>query len=345
MARLNEVPFIKGHGTGNDFVIIPDIDGHLDLTPEQVRWLCDRHMGIGGNGVLRVVRTEHVPGFEEFAPVAEFFMDYRNADGSLAEMCGNGARVFVRYLDATGLVTDNDVVISTRGGLRSVTINRDRTITIDMGRATPPRAKALPHVSVGGRYLAGHRRPRPATRMRWSSSTSSATRATWPMPPTWPRADVFPDGVNVEFVVDRGANHVAMRVHERGVGETLSCGTGACAVAWAARRRDGAVEPGESTWQVDVPGGTVHVTETADGALLLTGPGRPRGARNGAPALLVARPRQPVGQGRTAVHVRASGRRCPGGTRRSSSTGTAPRLPLGCCDPTPPPRRRPAPAA
>jgi len=111
MARLNEVPFVKGHGTGNDFVIIPDVDGHLDLTDDQVRWLCDRHVGVGGNGVLRVVRTDQVPEFADFAPVAEFFMDYRNADGTVAEMCGNGIRVFVRYLDATGLVTDNDVVV------------------------------------------------------------------------------------------------------------------------------------------------------------------------------------------------------------------------------------------
>jgi diaminopimelate epimerase len=271
MARLNEVPFIKGHGTGNDFVIIPDIDGHLDLTAEQVRWLCDRHVGIGGNGVLRVVRTEHVPGFEDFAPVAEFFMDYRNADGSLAEMCGNGARVFVRYLDATGLVTDNDVVIATRGGLRSVTINRDRTITIDMGMATTPRARAMPHVSVGGRSwpATGVLVPNPHAVVFVAELDEAGDLA---VAPDVAPGDVFPEGVNVEFVVDRGPNHVAMRVHERGVGETLSCGTGACAVAWAARRRAGANETGESTWQVDVPGGTVHVTETPSGSLLLTGP-------------------------------------------------------------------------
>lgn len=271
MARLNEVPFIKGHGTGNDFVIIPDIDGHLDLTAEQVRWLCDRHVGIGGNGVLRVVRTEHVPGFEDFAPVAEFFMDYRNADGSLAEMCGNGARVFVRYLDATGLVTDNDVVIATRGGLRSVTINRDRTITIDMGMATTPRVRALPHVSVGERSwpATGVLVPNPHAVVFVAELDEAGDLA---VAPDVAPGDVFPDGVNVEFVVDRGPNHVAMRVHERGVGETLSCGTGACAVAWAARRRAGADETGESTWQVDVPGGTVHVTETPSGSLLLTGP-------------------------------------------------------------------------
>jgi diaminopimelate epimerase len=271
MARLNEVPFIKGHGTGNDFVIIPDIDARLDLSPEQVRWLCDRHVGIGGDGVLRAVRTEHVPGFEEFAPVAEFFMDYRNADGSLAEMCGNGARVFVRYLDATGLVTDNDVVIATRGGLRSVTINSDRTITVDMGRASTPRAKALPHVTVGGRSwpATGVLVPNPHAVVFVDDLADAGDLID---PPDVVPADVFPDGVNVEFVASRGANHVAMRVHERGVGETLSCGTGACAVAWAARRRDGEDVPGETTWQVDVPGGTVHVTETATGSLLLKGP-------------------------------------------------------------------------
>ena len=269
MARLNEVPFVKGHGTGNDFVIVPDVDGRLDLTPDQVSWLCDRRRGIGADGVLRVVRTEHVPGFEDFASVAEFFMDYRNADGSVAEMCGNGARVFVRYLDATGLVTDNDVTIATRGGLRSTTINADRTITIDMGIATTPRARALPHVSVGDRMwpATGVLIPNPHAVVFVDDLADAGDLVS---APAVVPADVFPDGVNVEFVVDRGPAHVAMRVHERGVGETMSCGTGACAVAWAARRRDGA--DGSDTWQIDVPGGVVQVTETASGSLLLTGP-------------------------------------------------------------------------
>ena len=263
------MPFVKGHGTGNDFVIIPDVDGRLDLTPDQVRWLCDRHQGIGGDGILRVVRTEHVPEFADFAGVAEFFMDYRNADGTTAEMCGNGARVFVRYLDATGLVTEDDVVIATRGGLRSTTINADRTITVDMGLATTPRVRALPHVTVGAATwpATGVLVPNPhAVVFVDDLADAGDLLAT---PEVFP-GDVFPDGVNVEFVVDRGPRHVAMRVHERGVGETQSCGTGACAVAWAARRRadDSELAP----WQVDVPGGTVHVEETASGALLLTGP-------------------------------------------------------------------------
>lgn len=271
MARLNELPFVKGHGTGNDFVVIPDVDGRLDLTVEQVRWLCDRHIGVGADGVLRIVRTEHVPEFAEFAPVAEFFMDHRNADGSLAEMCGNGARVFVRYLDATGLVTDNDLVIATRGGLRSVTINVDRTITIDLGVATAPKLRAMPVVSVGDRSwtATGIHMPNPHAVVFVDDLSEAGDLH---MAPGVAPHGVFPNGVNVEFVVERGARHVAMRVHERGVGETLSCGTGACAVAWTARRRAEPDLVGESVWRVDVPGGTVKVTETAAGAMLLNGP-------------------------------------------------------------------------
>ena len=271
MTRLNEVPFVKGHGTGNDFVIIPDVDGHLDLTPDQVRWLCDRRRGIGGDGVLRVVRTDLMAEFADFAGVAEFFMDYRNADGSVAEMCGNGARVFVRYLDATGLVTDHDVVIATRGGLRSTTINVDRSITIDMGMASVPRPDALPRVTVGAHSwdATGVLIPNPHAVVFVDDLEDAGDLLAAPgIAP----GELFPDGVNVEFVAPRGERHVAMRVHERGVGETLSCGTGACAVAWAARRHAGEPIAGETTWQVDVPGGTVHVTETATGSLLLTGP-------------------------------------------------------------------------
>lgn len=271
MARLNEVPFVKGHGTGNDFVVIPDVDGRLDLTAEQVRWICDRHEGLGADGVLRVVRTEHVPEVAEFAPVAEFYMDHRNADGTLAEMCGNGSRVFVRYLVATGLVTEPELVLATRGGLRPVLVNHDRTITVDMGLATTPRAKALPIVHVGDRSwpATGVMMPNPHAVVFVDDLADAGDLMT---PPEVVPGAVFPDGVNVEFVVRRGERHLAMRVHERGVGETRSCGTGACAAAWAARRQGEPDTVGETSWQVDVPGGTVQVTETATGSMLLGGP-------------------------------------------------------------------------
>ena len=266
-----ELAFVKGHGTGNDFVLVPDLDGRRDLSAQQVRWLCDRHAGIGGDGVLRVVRTEHVPDYAELAGLAEFFMDYRNADGSVAEMCGNGARVFTRYLDAAGLLTSTEVVIATRGGLRSVTLHDDGTITVDMGHATTPRVRALPHVVVGEHSwpATGVLVPNPhAVAFVDDLADAGDLRAA----PVVEPAAVFPEGVNVEFVVERGERHVAMRVHERGVGETRSCGTGACAVAWAARRRAEPATAGETTWQVDVPGGTVHVTESTEGSLLLRGP-------------------------------------------------------------------------
>jgi diaminopimelate epimerase len=267
--RLNELAFVKGHGTGNDFVIVPDLDGRRDLTAEQVRWLCDRHRGIGADGVLRVVRTDAVTEFADLAGVAEYFMDYRNADGSTAEMCGNGARVFVRYLDAAGLIDGTEVVIGTRGGLRHATVHEDHSVTIDMGMATPTTMRAAPVVSIGARSWQGSGVlvPNPhAVVFVDDLDEAGDLRAAPVVGPD----GLFPDGVNVEFVVDRGERHVAMRVHERGVGETLSCGTGACAVAWAARRR--ADDTTHEPWRVDVPGGTVLVQETATGALLLTGP-------------------------------------------------------------------------
>lgn len=270
MAPLNEVKFIKGHGTGNDFVIIPDVDGSLDLTADQVRFLCDRHRGIGADGVLRVVRTKHVAEFIDQAAGAEFFMDYRNADGSLAEMCGNGARVFARYLDATGLITDSEVNIASRGGLYPVTLNSDLSVTVDMGRAHPPEVQGPAMVVIGERTwpLVAVRVPNPHAVVFVKELSEAGSLLVAPIVSP---SDFFPDGVNVEFAVELAAGHLAMRVFERGVGETQSCGTGACAVAWASARRSG--EPTlPLTTTLDVPGGTVHVTETSAGHLLLTGP-------------------------------------------------------------------------
>jgi len=268
VTRLNEIPFVKGHGTGNDFVLISDLDGRHGLSADQVRWLCDRRRGIGGDGVLRVVRTEHMPEFAEWSGIAEFFMDYRNSDGTVAEMCGNGARVFVRYLRATGLITDDEIVIGTRGGLRTAILRGDGIITIDMGAAHTAEADVTVRANGHEWSAVPVFAPNPHA-VAFIEALSEAGDLC--QPPEVRSGDLFPSGTNVEFVVPEGERHVSMRVHERGVGETHSCGTGACAVAWAARRRDG-VEGGDTTYRVDVPGGTLEVTETAAGALLLTGP-------------------------------------------------------------------------
>lgn len=257
------VPFAKGHGTGNDFVVIPDLEGRLELTPEMVRRICDRRFGIGGDGVLRIVRSSMSD--DPMAKGADIFMDHRNADGSTAEMCGNGIRVFVSYLIAQGWVDAAGADIATRGGVRHVARRVDGLLDVAMGQAT---AASTTEVGVGTRKwaAAGVCMPNPHA-VAFVDSLDDAGDLD-KAPSVTPR-EAFPDGVNVEFVREIAPAHVQMRVHERGVGETQSCGTGACAVAWVARRRPGASEA--PTYRVDVPGGTLYVEERADG-LHLIGP-------------------------------------------------------------------------
>ncbi|MCC9704961.1 diaminopimelate epimerase [Streptomyces sp. MNU76] len=266
------IAFLKGHGTENDFVIVPDPENAIDLPPAAVAALCDRRAGIGGDGVLHVVRSAAHPEAKELAAEAEWFMDYRNGDGSVAEMCGNGVRVFARYLLHAGHVTEGDLTVATRGGVKKVHIDKDGDVTVGMGRARLPEGDVT--VSVGEHSW-------PARNVNMGNPHAVAfvgdlaDAGDLHAPPPFSPASAYPDGVNVEFVVDRGPGHVAMRVHERGSGETRSCGTGACAVAVATARRDGAdpaVTGTPATYTVDVPGGTLVITERPDGEIEMTGP-------------------------------------------------------------------------
>lgn len=264
--------WLKGHGTRNDFVVLPDLDGSLfaDLDTELVRALCDRQAGLGADGLLRVVRTKAVPDLAELADEAEWCMDYRNADGSLAEMCGNGIRVFVRYLLDTELVDAGaPVPVATRGGVRSVVLEQDGQLTVAMGRATVVRTDVplTVQTATGPRPATGLLLPNPHAVVLVDDLDDAGTLLQ--APPVEP-ADAFPEGVNVEFVVRRGARHVAMRVHERGSGETLSCGTGACAAAVAVMRLDAAAAG--TSYIVDTRGGRLVVSEDDSGEVRLTGP-------------------------------------------------------------------------
>lgn len=256
-------PFLKGHGTENDFVLLPDPDGsvHGELSPERmaerVRALCDRRAGIGGDGVLRVVRRD-----------GGWFMDYRNSDGSVSEMCGNGIRVFARYLVDEGLADPSaPIPVGTRDGVKVLTVDGD-LITADMGA---PRVLGESKVAVSGHaWVARHVDMGNPHAVAFVESLD-------PHGPVGTLLDApdhdettYPHGVNVEFVVRRGDRHVAMRVHERGSGETRSCGTGACAVMVAAAVADGR-GPG-STYRVDLPGGTLTIAWTPDDRILMTGP-------------------------------------------------------------------------
>ena len=257
--------FVKGHGTENDFVLLPDPERALDLTPELVRALTDRRAGVGGDGVLRVVLAAADPEGAPMSDEARWFMDYRNADGSVAEMCGNGIRVFARFLAEEGLETAREFAVATRDGVKTVRLEDDGRVTVDMG---PVRLTGTARtVTVGERTW-------PATEVDVGNphvvvfvddlADAGDLRAAPLVEPA------LPAGVNVEFVARRGPEHVAMRVHERGVGETRSCGTGACAVMAAASTADsgGLV----ASYVVDVPGGRLTVTGRPDGHLELTGP-------------------------------------------------------------------------
>ena len=250
--RIN---FIKGHGTGNDFVILPDPDGALEPTPALVAALCDRHRGIGADGVLRVVRSaKH--------PEAEWFMDYRNADGSIAEMCGNGVRVVARYLVDNGLAVPGatGLPIATRAGV-VVAVVGSPTISV---RMAPPSGYAGSTATVGQLSLPGIAVDcgNPHLVCRLPDGVDLDTLDLHAAPGFDPA--VFPDGVNVEFVspvASGGGPHVRMRVYERGSGETLSCGSGALAAGAVALRDAGL---GAGTVVVDVPGGRLTVRHEGD---------------------------------------------------------------------------------
>jgi diaminopimelate epimerase len=257
------VRFSKGHGTENDFVVLPDPDGRLDLTPARVAALCDRRRGLGADGVLRVVRWAALGDGPEPVPGVEWFMDYRNADGSTAEMCGNGVRVYARYLaDAgllDGLLDGAALPLGTRGGVRDVRLGGEE-VSVDMGAAVVGERStasvdgvAFPGlaVDVGNPHLA-------------CVTDAPVDSLDLTRPPGHDPA-LFPHGVNVEFVSPLAGDAVAVRVHERGVGETRSCGTGTVAAVVAALRA-----AGRTTGEVGVttPGGRLRVTVTPDTTVL-----------------------------------------------------------------------------
>ncbi|PKW15212.1 diaminopimelate epimerase [Saccharopolyspora spinosa] len=255
--------FIKGHGTQNDFVILPDPDGALKLTDERVQALCDRHRGLGADGVLRVIRAGALEDAPADVPADVWFMDYRNADGSIAEMCGNGVRVFARYLIDAGLAAPGELPVGTRAGVRWVRTHDDGQVTVDMG---PAKVFGESTTSASGHAFAGVAVDVGNPHLACVSDVDLAELDLKTAPPH--DQHLFPNGVNVEFVRPLEGDHVQMRVHERGVGETRSCGTGTVAATVAALRAAGA-ETGRRV--VHIPGGTVEVEVTATSSTL-TGP-------------------------------------------------------------------------
>ena len=271
LARPAVQPFAKGHGAGNDFIVLPDPDGRLVLPADDVMRLCDRRTGIGADGILRAVRSTAHPEAAGMASDAEWFMDYRNADGTLGQMCGNGIRVLARYLVDTGHCPPGTLAPATRAGLRTVHVpcrsaDFDGPVTVDMGR---PRLPGPADITV----TAGtHSWPAVHVDMGNPHAVAFVDDLTRPgdlrSPPVVTPAGAYPLGVTVEFVVRRGPCDLALRVHERGVGETRACGTGACAAVAATLHT--AAATGIHT--VDMSGGRLEIAVLADGCMELTGP-------------------------------------------------------------------------
>jgi diaminopimelate epimerase len=273
--------FSKGHGTENDFVLLPDVDAELTLSAARVAALCDRRRGLGADGVLRIttagaaVRADVLDRLPDGVSANDWYMDYRNADGSTAQMCGNGVRVFAHYLRASGLEFRDEFVVGSLAGPRLVTLHQvDQTyadVTVDMGKANRlgSGGEAFEAI-VGGRRFSGIAidvgNPHLAC-VDTGLTIEELAALDVGAPVHFDRAQ-FPEGVNIEVLTAPAGGVVRMRVHERGVGETRSCGTGTVAAAVAALASAGA---DTGTLTVRVPGGDVTVTVT-DATSFLRGP-------------------------------------------------------------------------
>lgn len=253
----------KAHGTGNDFILVPDFDGTCELTASDVAQICDRHRGIGADGLIRVVRTEASEEFAHLQGEATWAMDYRNADGSLAQMCGNGVRVFAHYLRIQGIAHFTEatpLAVATRGGVKYVTY-AGGLYTVDMG---PYELGGTRSLTLGGNEYVGQdvSMPNPHTVVRLDEATplESIDFSTLSF------TDVPEEGTNLEVITR--AENPQMRVLERGVGETLACGTGTCAAALVHLLSQGSKE---GTVQITSPGGEL-IVRIEGGHAYLTGP-------------------------------------------------------------------------
>lgn len=244
-----------GHGTHNDFVLVADLENHLDIKADQVKRICDRRSGIGADGFIRVTKES-----------GKWFMDYRNADGSIAEMCGNGIRVMARFLIENKLQNPGIFSINTRAGMKYLAAPEKDDISVNMGKVEQIPGEIT--VSVNGKKYSGLNilvgNPHAVVEVNDLNEIGDLKIA-----PTVEPDSAYPDGVNVEFIKFDGES-ISMRVFERGVGETQSCGTGTCAVALAATLIKRKNLPAK--WQINPPGGRLIVEIDPHSNATLIGP-------------------------------------------------------------------------
>ena len=245
-----------GHGTENDFVIIFDPENEISISAPQVATICNRNSGIGSDGLIRITKSD-----------GKWFMDYRNADGSIAEMCGNGIRVMAKYLVTRDIQPEGIFAIDTRAGIKHLRVPRDGDISVNMGHVTDVVEEI--EASNNGYTWSGYNinvgNPHAVVFVNSMDDIGSLADA-----PVVSPASSYPEGVNVEFVEILPNFEAKMRVHERGSGETRSCGTGTCAVALAATLKTNGKLP--SRWTIYPPGGRLIVDIDGHSNATLTGP-------------------------------------------------------------------------
>jgi diaminopimelate epimerase len=245
-----------GHGTHNDFVLVFDSEDKLTFSPEQVKAICDRSTGVGADGFIRITKENN-----------QWFMDYRNADGSIAEMCGNGIRVMARYLQERNHQPSGIYAINTRAGRKFLAVPDTGDISVNMGQVSqvPGEISATDDGNTYHGLNIDMGNPHAVVFVDDLTKIGDLKTA-----PVVTPADAYPEGVNVEFVQFAGENQLNMRVFERGVGETQSCGTGTCAVALAAT-----IESKKSLpikWIINPPGGQLIVEIDGHSNATLIGP-------------------------------------------------------------------------
>ena len=245
-----------GHGTHNDFVLVFDELDQLTFTPKQIQKICDRKNGVGSDGFIRIVKKE-----------GAWFMDYSNADGSIAEMCGNGIRVMARYLTDRGHQPSGIYSINTRAGRKFLSVPESGDISVNMGQVSQVVGEIL--VESNNNSFSGLNieigNPHAVVFTNDMSLIGDLKNA----PKVSPESE-YPDGVNIEFVKFLENGEIQMRVYERGVGETQSCGTGTCAVALAASIIKN--KPLPIKWIINPPGGKLLVEIDGHSNATLTGP-------------------------------------------------------------------------
>jgi diaminopimelate epimerase len=245
-----------GHGTENDFVLVFDPGEELSITTAQTAAICNRKSGIGADGLIRITKPE-----------GKWFMDYRNADGSLAEMCGNGIRVMARFLVERGHQPEGIFAINTRDGVKHLRVPMTGDISVNMGQVSDENEDVT--ASVEGKIWNGYHisigNPHAVVFVEKIEDVGSLL-----IPPVVRPKDSYPEGVNVEFVEIMENQEIKMRVHERGSGETRSCGTGTCAVALAATKFTKGKLPVQ--WIINPPGGRLVVDIDGHSNATLTGP-------------------------------------------------------------------------